>query len=74
LRNNTASYPNHVWGTDITYIRLRKGWLYLVAFLDWFSRYVTSWELSDNLEVDFVLYALAAALKSSGSPNIANSD
>jgi putative transposase len=74
LRNVTASYPNHVWGTDITYIRLRKGWLYLVAFLDWFSRYVISWELSDNLEVDFVLYALSLALESSGDPFIANSD
>jgi putative transposase len=74
LRNITASYPNHIWGTDITYIRLRNGWLYLVAFLDWFSRYVISWELSDNLEVDFVLYALAVALRRFGVPDIANSD
>jgi putative transposase len=48
LRNVTASYPNHIWGTDITYIRLKQGWLYLVAFLDWFSRYVLSWELVYN--------------------------
>jgi putative transposase len=73
LRNVTASFPNHVWGTDITYIRLRQGWLYLVAFMDWFSRYVVSWELSDTLEADFVLEALVNALKI-GVPNIANSD
>ena len=73
LRNIIASYPNHIWGTDITYVRLRRGWLYLVAFLDWYSRYVVSWELSDNLEVDFVLSALESALKT-GKPLIANSD
>ena len=73
LRNITASHPNHIWGTDITYIRLKRGWLYLVAFLDWFSRYVISWELSDNLEVDFVLSAMVAGLKV-GTPTIANSD
>jgi len=43
LRNVTAAYPNHVWGIDITYIRLRGDWLYLVAVIDWFSRYVISW-------------------------------
>jgi putative transposase len=73
LRNLQASYPNHIWGTDITYIRLKHGWLYLVAYLDWFSRYVVSWELSDNLEVDFVLSALEVGLKV-GTPIIANSD
>ncbi len=49
LRNVTAAYPNHVWGIDITYIRLRGGWLYLVAVIDWFSRYVISWELDQTL-------------------------
>ena len=49
LRNVTPSYPNPIWGIDITYIRLQKGWLYLVAILDWYSRYVLSWQLSDNL-------------------------
>lgn len=73
LRNITAAYPNHIWGTDITYIRLRRGWLYLVAFLDWYSRYVVSWEISDNLEVDFVLSALKTGLEI-GRPTIANSD
>lgn len=73
LRGVTASHPNHIFGTDITYIRLQKGWLYLVAFLDWFSRYVVSWQLSDTLEVDFVIEALEQALKI-GKPQIMNSD
>lgn len=73
LRGVTASYPNHIWGTDITYIRLRKGWLYLVAYMDWFSRYVISWELDYTLEVDFVLEALKRALGHS-KPTIVNSD
>ncbi|MBM4460954.1 MAG: IS3 family transposase, partial [Chloroflexi bacterium] len=54
LRNVTAAYPNHVWGIDITYIRLRGDWLYLVAVIDWFSRYVISWELDQTLEMPFV--------------------
>ncbi|MEO8956260.1 MAG: IS3 family transposase [Ktedonobacteraceae bacterium] len=43
LRHTTSHYPNHIWGLDITYIRLRGGWMYLVALLDWYSRYVVSW-------------------------------
>lgn len=43
LRHTTSQYPNHIWGLDITYIRLRGGWMYLVAVLDWYSRYVISW-------------------------------
>ena len=73
LRNIKASYPNHIWGTDITYIRMQGGFMYLVAFLDWYSRYVVSWELSDTLEDSFVVSALKAALKTA-SPHIANSD
>jgi len=73
LRGVTASHPNYIWGTDITYIRLRKGWLYLVAFVDWFSRYVLAWELDYTLEVDFVLEALKRAL-TVGKPLIVNSD
>lgn len=73
LRNVTIDKPDHVWGTDITYIRLKNGFLYLVAYMDWFSRYVLSWELSDNLEVEFVIEALVRALKIS-KPQIANSD
>jgi putative transposase len=73
LRNIKASYPNHIWGTDITYIRMQGGFMYLVAFLDWYSRYVVSWELSDTLEDIFVVSALNAALKTA-TPHIANSD
>ena len=73
LRHVTAAYPNHVWGIDITYIRLSAGWLYLVAVLDWFSRYVVSWQLDDSLEIDFVLRAVDAAL-AQHTPLIWNSD
>ncbi len=73
LRQVTAAYPNHVWGIDITYIRLKHGWLYLVAVLDWFSRYVVSWQLDDTLEIDFVLLAVDTAL-AQHKPFIWNSD
>ena len=79
LRNTAASYPNHIWGTDITYIRTAEGFVYLVAFLDWYSRYVVSWALSDSLENSFVLSALQEALNfmedcGLGTPDITNSD
>ena len=67
------SYPNHVWSTDITYIRLRGGFVYLAAILDWFSRYVISWRLSNTLDQYFCLEMLEEAL-SSGKPAIFNSD
>jgi putative transposase len=73
LRGVTAAYPNHVWGIDITYIRLHAGWMYLVAVLDWFSRYVVSWALDQTLEIEFVLDATRAALDKS-APVIWNSD
>ena len=62
LRGVTANYPNHIWGTDITYIRTAEGFVYLIAFIDWYSRYVISWALSDSLENSFVLEALHEAL------------
>jgi len=73
LRGVKAGSPNHVWGTDITFIRMKKGWLYLVVFMDWFSRYVLAWELDFTLEVDFVLEALSNATKIA-QPDIINSD
>ncbi len=73
LRDITAQAPNHIWGSDITYIRLRGSWLYLVAILDWFSRYVVSWTLSDTLEMPFVLEAVALAL-GTATPQIWNTD
>ena len=65
--------PNQVWSTDITYIRLLKGFIYLVAIMDWHSRYVLSWELSNTLDVDFCLRSLETALKI-GEPEIFNND
>jgi putative transposase len=73
LRNVTAASPNHVWGIDITYIRLHGGWLYLVAVSDWFSRYVVSWELDQTLEMPFVVSAVERALAQT-TPVIWNSD
>jgi len=73
LRRVTAEYPNHIWGVDITYIRLRGGWMYLVAILDWFSRFVVAWELDQTLELAFVLKAVDRALGRT-HPEIWNSD
>ena len=73
LRGLLVQRPNQVWGVDITYIRLAKGWLYLTAFLDWHSRFVVAWELSDTLEMGFVLSCSAAALEKT-APEIVNSD
>jgi putative transposase len=73
LRDVTAVRPNHIWGCDITYIRLRHGWLYLVAILDWFSRYVVNWALDQTLEIAFVLEAIAQA-RAHATPEIWNTD
>lgn len=73
LRHLSSTSPNHIWGIDITYIRLRGGWMYLVAILDWYSRYVVSWELDQTLELPFVLAALQRALEQA-VPVICNSD
>jgi putative transposase len=73
LRHTTSAYPNHIWGIDSTYIRLHAGWMYLVAILDWYSRYVVSWELDQTLELPFVLTAVQRALGQT-VPLICNSD
>jgi putative transposase len=73
LKGVMASYPDHVWGVDITYVRIESGWLYLVAVLDWFSRYIVSWELSQSLGQNFVTSAVVNALSTS-KPEIWNSD
>ncbi len=65
--------PDQVWSADITYIRMYRGWLYLVAVMDWFSRYVLSWEVSVTLESEFCVSALQQAL-SLGRPEIFNTD
>lgn len=73
LNTTNINCPNKVWGTDITYVRVAGSWFYLVAILDWYSRYVLSWRLSDNLEVDFCVDALKEALKTA-VPEYHNSD
>jgi putative transposase len=73
LRHRVVLRCNEVWGIDITYIRLQAGWMYLVAVLDWFSRYVISWALDQTLEEGFVLQAVDRAL-TVAIPEIWNSD
>jgi putative transposase len=73
LRNVEILRPNHVWSTDITYVPLRGGYLYLVAILDWYSRFVLSWRLSNTLDVGFCLEALEESLSQS-QPEIFNTD
>ena len=65
--------PNQVWAADITYIPMARGFLYLVAIIDWYSRYVLSWKLSNTLDADFCVEALEEALKK-GKPEIFNTD
>jgi putative transposase len=73
LRNVEVTRPDQVWASDITYVPLRHRFLYLVAVIDWYSRYVLSWRLSNSLEGGFCLEALEAAL-SQGGPEIFNTD
>lgn len=74
LRNVRAAFPNHIWSTDITYIRMENGFLYLMAILDWYSRYVLDWELSNNLESDFCIDALKRTLEHNNHCKIFNTD
>ena len=73
LRNRVITQPNQVWSTDITYVPLRYGFMYLVAVIDWFSRYVLAWQLSNTLEGSFCLETLDMALLQ-GQPDIFNTD
>lgn len=74
LSGVVISHPNQVWCSDITYIRLKKGFVYLVAIMDWFSRFVLSWELSNSLEARFCRVALDKALLLKCHPEIFNTD
>jgi putative transposase len=74
LRGLTIDRPNQVWCADITYIPLRRGFLYLVAVMDWATRRVLSWRLSNTLEADFCVAALEEALERYGTPEIFNTD
>jgi putative transposase len=73
LRGVTPAHPNHVWGIDITYIRLAQSWMYLVVVLDWYARYIITWELDQTLQQPFVTTAVERAL-ASATPAIWNSD
>jgi putative transposase len=73
LRGLEITRPDQVWAADITYIRLLRGYLYLVAVLDWWSRYVLSWEMSNSLDAEFCVVALQQALEG-GRPQIFNTD
>jgi putative transposase len=73
LKDIVITKPNEVWGIDITYIKLQSGWMYLVAILDWYSRYIVSWELEQTLAIDFVLREVSKALEKA-RPEIVNSD
>lgn len=73
LRNVAVTRPNQVWSTDITYVPLQQGFLYLTAIIDWYSRFVLSWRLSNCLDVGFCLEALEDAL-AWGRPEIFNTD
>jgi putative transposase len=73
LRGRPITAVNEVWSTDITYVRMQHGFLYLVAVLDWYSRYVLAWELSNTLDTGFCLTALESAL-AHGQPTIFNTD
>jgi putative transposase len=73
LRKLPITYPNQVWSADITYVRMPQGFMYLTAIIDWFSRYVLAWQLSNSLESQFCVLALQQALLL-GQPEIFNTD
>lgn len=73
LKNMVIDHPDQVWSTDITYIRMRHGFIYLTAVIDWFSRYVLSYEVSTTLDTGFCVEALEKALNIS-KPKIFNTD
>ena len=74
LRGITIKRPDQVWCADITYIRMRRGFLYLAAIMDWHSRAVLSWRLSNTLDADFCIAALEEAMNRYGVPEIFNTD
>jgi putative transposase len=74
LRNLTVARPDHVWCADITYIPVRRGFLYLVAIMDWATRHVLAWRLSNTLDARFCVEALNEALAEYGRPEIFNTD
>jgi putative transposase len=74
LRGVTINRVNQVWSTDITYIKLKRGFVYLTAIIDWYSRYVLSWRISNTIDRRFCIEALNEALDKYGNPEIFNTD
>ncbi len=74
LRHLAIERPNQVWCADVTYIPMRRGFLYLVAIMDWFSRKVLTWRLSNTMDADFCVAALEEAIARYGRPDIFNTD
>lgn len=74
LKDMTIDRPNQVWCADITFIPMRRGFMYLVAVMDWYSRRVLSWRLSNTLQADFCVAALEQAIERHGPPDIFNTD
>jgi len=74
LRNLVINRPNQVWSIDITYIRMGRSHMYLTATIDWYSRYIVGWELSDTLDTAPVLAAVTEVISRYGKPEIINSD
>jgi putative transposase len=74
LRNLTIDRPNQVWAADITYIPMGHGYMYLVAVMDWYSRKVLAWRVSNTMDTDFCVEALKEAIRRFGTPEIFNTD
>ena len=74
LRSKPVTHANQVWAMDITYVRVHKGWLYLCAVVDWYSRKVLAWRLSNTMDVEFCMQAVQEAITRWGTPAIFNTD
>jgi putative transposase len=74
LRGLKIDHPNQIWTIDITYCRMKRGFMYMVAIIDWYSRYIVGFELSNTLDKTFIIEAIEKAIKRYGKPEILNSD
>jgi putative transposase len=74
LSGLNINMPNQVWSVDITYYRMKRGFMYMVAIIDWYSRYIVGFSLSNTLEKTFVINAIKKAIGRYGKPDIINSD
>jgi putative transposase len=74
LNDAVITHANQVWSTDITYIRMKRGFIYLVAIIDWYSRKVLAWRVSNFLDISFCIEVLEEALEKYGAPEIFNTD